>query len=80
LRRVAIDVPIARQPFELRAVLRLPHVHVEMRGGSGRVGNGGLIRLTGELRMIAVLVDEQDARPVRHPVNEEITGNRTNSG
>jgi len=29
-----------------------------MRGGSGRVGNGGLIRLTGELRMIAVLVEE----------------------
>ena len=55
---------VARESFEARAVTRLPDVHVLVGGFARGVGECCLVGLTRQLRMIAILVDEQDAGPV----------------
>lgn len=55
---------IAHEPFEARAIPRLPDVHVGVGSRSRRVSERRLVGLTRQLRMIAILVDEQDAGPM----------------
>jgi hypothetical protein len=68
---------VAGEPFEARAVTRLPDVHVGVGSFPRRVGECRLVGLTRQLRMIAILVDEQHASPIRHPVNQKIARNRS---
>ena len=74
-----VGAPITHEPFEARAILCLPHIHVRVGRFPCGVGERRLIRLTRELRVIAIPIDEQDARPVRHSVNQEVAGDRANS-